>query len=180
MNIEVTEVLTNDHRQVDALIEQVLTGDATTHERAGVINRFIRELSLHAVAEEVVVYPAVREELTDGNTLADEAIAEHQRIERALAELDGSDPEDPRVLATVAELALEFRPHVDNEEHTLFAQMRAEMSRQRLETLARQVEKVKSFAPTHPHPTAPDRPPGNLIVGPMVGLVDRLRDAISR
>jgi hypothetical protein len=36
---------------------------------------------------------------------------------------------------------------------------------------------AKKVAPTHPHPHAPNSPPGNLAVGPVLALVDRVRDA---
>lgn len=39
---------------------------------------------------------------------------------------------------------------------------------------------VKQMAPTRPHPSAPDGPPGNKIVGSVTGLLDRMRDAVSR
>ena len=39
--------------------------------------------------------------------------------------------------------------------------------------------KSKKMAPTRPHPSAPDRPPANKILGPGVGLIDRMRDALT-
>jgi hypothetical protein len=41
------------------------------------------------------------------------------------------------------------------------------------------VEQVKKMAPTRPHPSAPDEPPGDKLLGPVTGLFDRLRDAVS-
>ena len=35
------------------------------------------------------------------------------------------------------------------------------------------------MAPARPHPSAPDKPPANKIPGPGVGLVDRMRDALT-
>jgi hypothetical protein len=45
--------------------------------------------------------------------------------------------------------------------------------------LGEKFEKSKKLAPTRPHPSAPDRPPANKILGPGVGLIDRMRDALS-
>jgi hypothetical protein len=42
------------------------------------------------------------------------------------------------------------------------------------------VESVKKMAPTRPHPTAPDEPPGDKILGPVTGLLDRMRDAVTK
>jgi len=41
------------------------------------------------------------------------------------------------------------------------------------------VQQAKKLAPTRPHPSAPDKPPLNKVLGPPVGLVDRVRDALS-
>ncbi|HUR08087.1 MAG TPA: hypothetical protein VM347_36465 [Nonomuraea sp.] len=41
------------------------------------------------------------------------------------------------------------------------------------------VQAIKKIAPTRPHPSAPDTPPGNKLLGPATGLIDRLRDALS-
>jgi hypothetical protein len=41
------------------------------------------------------------------------------------------------------------------------------------------IKVAERMAPTHPHPHGPDGPIGNLLVGPFVGMVDRVRDAIA-
>lgn len=33
---------------------------------------------------------------------------------------------------------------------------------------------------TRPHPSAPDSPPGIKVLGPVTGLLDRMRDAVSK
>jgi hypothetical protein len=35
------------------------------------------------------------------------------------------------------------------------------------------------MAPTHPHPSAPDKPPANKLLAPGAALVDRMRDALT-
>lgn len=174
---DVITVLSNDHAVVDARLEGALTGG--DKGRAEAISDIIRELSMHAVAEEVVLYPAIRKALPDGDQLADDALAEHQRIEEALAELDGKSPEDDDVMATLTTFAGEFRHHVREEEDELFPKLRAAMDAEELEALGSKIETTKKTAPTHPHPHAPNTPPGNIIVGPPTGLLDRLRDALS-
>jgi hypothetical protein len=38
---------------------------------------------------------------------------------------------------------------------------------------------LKMAAPTHPHPAAPDTPPGNILLGPFVAFMDRVKDLAS-
>jgi hypothetical protein len=65
---------------------------------------------------------------------------------------------------------------VEEEESELFPELRKSMKRKELEELAQALEKAKQAAPTHPHPRAPDTPPGNLVAGVAAGAVDRAQD----
>lgn len=55
----------------------------------------------------------------------------------------------------------------------------AACSPEALDELGEKTRRAKKTAPTRPHPSAPDTPPGNKLLGPGVGLVDRARDLIS-
>jgi hypothetical protein len=35
---------------------------------------------------------------------------------------------------------------------------------------------AKRVAPTHPHPNAPSTPPGNIVAGLAVSVIDKIRD----
>jgi hypothetical protein len=39
------------------------------------------------------------------------------------------------------------------------------------------MEKAKALAPTHPHPKAPNEPPGNIVAGLGAAVIDKVRDA---
>lgn len=45
--------------------------------------------------------------------------------------------------------------------------------------LGRRYSHPGASGPTHPHPSPPDTPPGNLVAGPVAALFDRIRDAAS-
>jgi hypothetical protein len=45
--------------------------------------------------------------------------------------------------------------------------------------MAGKVETAKKLAPTRPHPSAPNAELFHKLVGPGVGLVDRLRDKLT-
>jgi hypothetical protein len=51
--------------------------------------------------------------------------------------------------------------------------------REQLVEMAGKVEKAKKVAPTRPHPAAPHSELFHKIVGPGVGMVDRLRDKLT-
>jgi hypothetical protein len=50
---------------------------------------------------------------------------------------------------------------------------------EKLAALAKKVHTAKKLAPTRPHPSAPNAAPFHKLVGPGVGLVDRVRDKLS-
>jgi hypothetical protein len=51
--------------------------------------------------------------------------------------------------------------------------------REELVDLAGKVETAKKLAPTRPHPGAPNSKLFHKLVGPGVGMVDRLRDKLT-
>jgi hypothetical protein len=51
--------------------------------------------------------------------------------------------------------------------------------REELVEMAQKVEAAKKIAPTRPHPLAPNNQLFHKLVGPGVGLVDRLRDKLT-
>jgi hemerythrin superfamily protein len=180
MGRDVTTLLTEDHREVDAIFQRLEQRTSTGAERAADISTVLRELSVHATAEEMVLYPHIRRHLIDGDALVDRALDEHHAAKELLAALDGHDSDDPVVEQALRELITTIRQHVAEEEGVLFAALRAHASEAELEALGRKLELAKKAAPTRPHPNAPNTPPGNLIVGLPTAVLDRLRDALSR
>jgi hypothetical protein len=63
------------------------------------------------------------------------------------------------------------------EEHHI-PKIRKALSPADLRDLGEQMAKAKEVAPTHPHPRAPDEPPGNLVAGAAAAVVDRGRDLV--
>ena len=46
--------------------------------------------------------------------------------------------------------------------------------------MATGVRAGESLGPTHPHPRGPESAVGNILFGPFVAMVDRVRDAIRK
>ncbi|MEH1098096.1 hemerythrin domain-containing protein [Micromonospora sp. CPCC 205561] len=176
---DVVDVLTADHREVEALFVQLESRQGTPEHRRQLADVMIAELIRHAVAEEMYVYPTARKALPDGDEIAEHEISEHSDAERTMKQLESLDPSDPRFDELLAHLTSTIRHHVQDEESDLFPRLRAAVAREEMVELAEKVEAAKKSAPTRPHPAAPDRPPANKLLNPGAGLVDRLRDALS-
>jgi hemerythrin superfamily protein len=176
---DVVDVLTADHREVEALFVELESRQGTPEHRRQLAHVVIAELVRHAVAEEMYVYPAARKALPDGDQIAEHEISEHSDAERTMKKLESLDPSDPRFDEVLAHLTSTIRHHVQDEESDLFPRLRAAVAHEEMVELAGKVEAAKKSAPTRPHPAAPDHPPANKLLGPGAGLVDRMRDALS-
>src|SRR3954453_17357418 len=177
---EFVEVLIEDHREAEAIFAEMerISAEGQAPDTLGRVHELteqvITELVKHSVAEEEYVYPAARKHLPNGDEIADMEIAEHALAEETMKELDGMSPSNLDYLTTVRKLAGQIRTHAGQEEADLFPALASMMSAEERLVLGEKLEKAKSMAPTHPHPSAPDRPPMNKVLGPGVALVDRL------
>jgi hemerythrin superfamily protein len=175
---DVVDELTTDHREATLLLDELLTaGDP--QRRRDMADTAITELVRHSVAEEMYVYPVMREHLPDGEDAVAHDIEEHQQLERTMKELEGCDAQDPRFMELVRELRDQLHHHATDEENEQFPLLRARVPREQLVKMREQVETAKKIAPTRPHPSAPNSEVFHKLVGPGVGLMDRVRDKLT-
>jgi hemerythrin superfamily protein len=179
---DVIEILTKDHREVETMFAELetlrgKTDEASLERLKDLTDQVTIELVRHSVAEEAEVYPRVKERISDEE--AERAKHEHAEAELTMKRLDGLSPSDPEFTNGLMTLIGEVREHVKEEEGEMFPRMREIFTADELRQLGAKVETVKSVAPTRPHPSAPDAPPGDKLLGPVTGLFDRMRDAVT-
>jgi hemerythrin superfamily protein len=173
------DVIVTDHREVESAFGELESGELAADRRQQLVEHVITELVRHSVAEEMFMYPAARKHLSDGDKLADHEISEHAEVEEIMKALEGTDIADQRYDQLLTKLMADVRHHIQDEEQDLLPRLREACSADELAELGEKVINAKKFAPTRPHPAAPDTPPANLILAPGAGLIDRLRDALS-
>ncbi|MGI8756943.1 MAG: hemerythrin domain-containing protein [Acidimicrobiales bacterium] len=173
-------LLKNDHKSVEKLFKRFeKAGDRAFVEKRSIVDKIVEELAIHANIEEQLFYPVSRDTVPKTEDTVLEALEEHHVVKWVLSELDGMDPEAERFTAKVTVLIENVRHHVKEEENEFFPKVRDELSRKVLGELGDAMERAKNIAPTHPHPTAPDTPPGNLVAGTAAAMVDRAADTAS-
>jgi hemerythrin superfamily protein len=171
-------LLKNDHKTVEDLFKRFeKLGPRAVKTKQDVVERIIRELSIHAAIEEMIFYPAIRQAVEDGEIedMVLESLEEHHIVKWVLSELDGMNPANERFDAKVTVLTENVRHHVEEEEHDLFPSVSKRLGRPRLDELGEAMARLKKTAPTRPHPRSPDEPPGNLVAGAGAALVDKAR-----
>jgi hemerythrin superfamily protein len=177
-NRDVIDVLTADHREVENLTDQI-TATVDPEERRDLADQLIAELVRHSVAEEMYVYPAMRDHLPNGEQAVEHDIQEHKELETLMKQLEGADTDSAEFEDVLGNLRQALLDHVQDEETTQFPQLRAHVPAATLVELKEKVELAKKVAPTRPHPAAPNAELFHKLVGPGVGLVDRLRDRLT-
>ena len=171
------DLLVADHRTVDELFDRFESlGDNATKTKRQVADKIIRELAVHAVAEEQVLYPVIRECSDEMRDLVLESLEEHHVAKVLLAELQNMDADHERFAAKVTVLSESIRHHVEEEEQELFPKVRKALGNELLGDMGKAIQQAKKAAPTRAHPGAPDEPPGNVVAGAVASIVDRVRD----
>lgn len=173
------EVLKQDHRRVEQLFGYYRQGAASLDGKQEIVKEIISELSIHAAIEEEILYPVVREALPDGDELAQESLQEHHQAKQVLADLDAMAPDAPEFDQKVGQLIEDIEHHVEEEEGEMFPKLTYALDEESLADIGRELEEAKKRAPTRPHPSAPDQPPGIKVAGPAAALLDRLRDKLQ-
>jgi len=175
---DVIDVLTTDHREATELVEQILS-TADEAQRRELADSLISELVRHSVAEEMYVYPAMRDHLPDGDEAVDHDTKEHKELEVLMKQLESADASGQDFLDAVQQISTTLADHIRDEENEQFPQLRTHVPAEKLVELKDKVERAKKIAPTRPHPMSPNAELFHKLVGPGVGLVDRLRDRLS-
>ncbi|HEY0326287.1 MAG TPA: hemerythrin domain-containing protein [Allosphingosinicella sp.] len=121
------EALKAEHKATLALFDQLeATSDDQTTSRSHLVMKLKYALSKHALQEEDVIYPAMREanEAHD----ADDLNGEHGYVKTYLYELENMAKDSPQFLARVRDFRTLLEGHIRNEEDNVFPRLRAALS----------------------------------------------------
>ncbi len=175
---DVLDLLMSEHRDAESLLDQIAQTEQQPNAR-DIADQVISMIVKHSVAEEMYVYPVMEQYLEDGKEQVEHDKSEHQELEELLKKLEGLEVEDPQFPQTVAKIQEVLADHISDEEDEQFPRLREVVPAEKLVELRGKVEMAEKVAPTRPHPEAPHSELFHKLVGPGVGMVDRLRDALS-
>ncbi|MGC4791699.1 hemerythrin domain-containing protein [Micromonospora sp. DT178] len=164
----IADILDAEHRQLRELLRRLTDpGPEPAPERG--LEVLTAALSRHLSAEEQYLLPAVRSALPDAADRIDRAIADDRALLTALKGLADEG---------LTDVAARVHRHVE-EAGALVAALREVASAEELIRLGNRLEIAEEAAPTRPHPGTPATPPWNRVVEPAVGVVDKVRDAVT-
>lgn len=121
------DVLKLEHKAVDTLFDELLqTEDDETKKRTALLLAIKQGLTKHALQEEDVIYPALREHGVE--TDAKELYAEHADIKTYLHELEQKPKDDPTWINRVEAFATLIRHHVREEEEEIYPRFHGKLT----------------------------------------------------
>jgi hypothetical protein len=183
----VFEVLRTDHHEVKAMLIRLESGPqaslgATAEQiaqRRHLVDELIIEESKHEAAEQRYFWPAVRALGPEGDRVADQGLEQEAEGESVLNELDKLDADDERFESALTAFISDARAHIAFEEAHAWPLLGVALSAERAEELGDKISQAKKMAPTRPHPHTPPTEGAQKSAGPMAGITDRLRDAVT-
>ena len=177
-NADLLEEIITDHREVQEAFATLENGLGPKQSKE-LVEKTITELVRHSVVEEMLLYPLTARVLPDGEQIADHEKKDHAEVERLMKELEKLEPGTAPFDTTVTMWIRSVRSHIEEEETDLLPRLREACEAEQLKELGDQARLLKKVAPTRPHPSTPNSPLAHATVGPLIGLVDRVRDAVS-
>jgi hemerythrin superfamily protein len=174
---DVVKFLTDQHNLIKDMFDDVLSASSDEARQQAFVD--LRQLlAVHETAEEMVVHPRARGELSNGDEVVDARLKEEHDAKEQLQKLEQMDIGSPEFLEALKEFQQAVVDHADREETEEFNQLQREISADDLQRLATAVRAAEAIAPTRPHPGV-ESAKANLVAGPFASMLDRARDAIE-
>ncbi|PPC94612.1 MAG: hemerythrin [Methylotenera sp.] len=122
---DAVSILTDDHDKVKKLFKQFEKHCKADNTEAKVetANMICMELTVHAMAEEEIFYPAARMAIKDDDLL-NEAEVEHDSAKELIAQIQFMESDNPMYDAKVTVLGEYIDHHITEEEEEMFPKVR--------------------------------------------------------
>ncbi|KAE9405681.1 hypothetical protein BT96DRAFT_915893 [Gymnopus androsaceus JB14] len=167
-----TEAIKEDHEEMYEYFDNYkkCTGDADAQARWA--RQLTWEIARHAVGEEIVVYPLMEKHMgQEGMDLANGDRKEHQLVKEQLYKLESLTAGTNEFDTLINEVTRKFQD---------LPQLEPKLGHEGSQQAAASFTRTKKFAPTRPHPSAPNKPPAETLVGFLALPMDKLKDMFAK
>jgi hemerythrin superfamily protein len=174
---DVVEFLKGQHNLIKDMFDDVLSASSDAARREAFVS--LRQLlAVHETAEEMVVHPRARGELSHGDEVVDARLKEEHDAKAQLQRLETLDIGSEDFLAELKQFQQAVLEHAELEEVEEFPGLQRELDAGDLRRMAIAVRAAEAIAPTRPHPGV-ESAKANVVAGPFASMLDRARDAIE-
>jgi len=143
-----------DYRDIDNAYSRFKTLTAFD-EKQKWANELIRLVSIQTSVEETVIYPVMEQKL--GKVVTDHLREEHLRIKTLLNEVDKMDINEVSFREKLDLIMQDLTTHAKNEEEEYLPNLVSKLNSADINSLTEKYDNAKKSAPTHPHPSAPNK-----------------------
>ena len=184
---DVFTVLSQDHQEVKRMLAELEKGPTVATGasedqlalRKKMTEELIIEESRHEALEEMYFWPAVRDHIQSGSTLADEATGQEQAAKQILASLEKLGSGDAEFERLLGKFVMDAREHIEFEETQVWPLLRTALPAETSAELGEKIAEGKKTAPTRPHPHTPPSPSALKAAGPVAAAADKVRDKLT-
>lgn len=174
---DVVAFLKAQHNLIKDMFDDVLSASSTeAREKAFVDLRQL--LAVHETAEEMVVHPRFRREVSHGDEIVDARLNEEHAAKEQLSKLESMDIGSKQFIDALTKFRDAVIDHAEHEEQEEFNKLKRKLDADELKRMEKAVQAAEAMAPTRPHPGV-ESAKLNFAVGPFASMVDRARDAIG-
>ena len=137
-----TDILTQDHKEVLAMIDQLEDADEGSLNHIETFNRLRTALDVHMKAEEEIYYPALaaHEEFSD---IMEFSIPEHESVKENLTQMSELDPGTDEFQELLTEMRAAIEMHATNEEENIFPESIEVLGNGAIESMADEINRLK-------------------------------------
>jgi hemerythrin superfamily protein len=135
---DATEILTQDHRNVEQLFERYKSS-----KDPSVVREICTELTIHSAVEERVVYPVLGEEVDGGQGMRRHSEQEHAEVKDEIFQISRVGYDSPQVDGHMQKIMAAVQDHVEEEENDVFPKMRDDLGEEELSELGARVQSTK-------------------------------------
>lgn len=144
--------------------------------RAQTFQPLVRLMAVHEAAEEMVIYPALLLAGNEARAAVRARKAEEDQAKKDQAALEGIDAGSREFLEPFRALRASVEAHAAAEEAEILPLLDEHRAAHELRMMDVAFVMAEGMAPTHAHRFAPESATGNLLLGPPIALLDRMRD----
>ena len=177
----VSDAIKHDHAELKEYYSKILNASEDDHDtKTRYQNQFTWELARHSIAEELVVYPAMEKYIEGGKDIADHDRGEHRTLKEELKKFQNLKSSSTEFTPTLQKMIDDLDHHIAEEEKDDLPKLEKALPEGESEKLASSFQRTKMFTPTRSHPSSPDRPPFETVMGLMVAPMDKLADMFRK
>lgn len=134
--------LAGEHAEVSTLMQRVAASSADSDDRPELFAEIRRNLLAHAKGEEQEFYPVLKK-FPEIESIVDECLREHKRIEEYLDQLHTADKTSNAWMQRFEEMMQTVQAHVEREENQLFPKAKDLLDKQAAKDIEERYEAVE-------------------------------------